>query len=43
MNFVENTWGIAVLIVRGLLGWIAFSFALAVVVSVAYLVISFIL
>ena len=42
-TFVEHIWGIAVLIVRGLLGWIAFSFALAVVVSVAYLVISFIL
>lgn len=31
------------LIMRGILGWIAFSFALAVVVSVVYLVISFVL
>ena len=41
--YVEIIWDFAMLIVGGIISWIAFSFALAVVVSVVYLVISFVL
>lgn len=43
VTFVEVIWDFAMLIVGGIISWIAFSFALAVVVSVVYLVISFVL